>query len=110
MGARAAVKYAKGTDLRYADGHGGGIVYGRALCSDGKVRTLSRVAPFADTAFSVPAAVKVKGRTVSGFVMVETLGGWDTPSEEDPAVVKFVAYTYGRNASLLPAGKRKETA
>lgn len=74
---------------------------GRALCSDGKVRALARIASTADTFFSIPAAVKVSGRTVSGYVTVETREGLSTPTENDPAVVKFVAYTYGRNGALL---------
>lgn len=42
-----------------------------ALCSDGKVRSLSYIAPSADTFFSVPASVKVNGKTVSGYVTTQ---------------------------------------
>jgi len=75
---------------------------GRAVCSDGKVRSLARIAQTADTFFSVPAAVKVKGRTVSGYVTVECRSGSSVPTDDDPTVVRFVAYSYGRNGHLLP--------
>lgn len=78
---------------------------GRAMCSDGKVRALKRIAETADTFFSVPAAVAVNGRTVSGYVTVETAAGFSTATDDDPAVVKFVAHTYGKNHDALPAGK-----
>jgi len=99
-----------GTERRtYADGtflvqsfpwgfyHGGA-----AICSDGKVRTLKRIARTADTFFSVPASVTVKGKTVSGYVTVECRSGSSVETDEDPAIVRFVAYTYGRNGALLP--------
>jgi hypothetical protein len=68
----------------------GTFIAGRALCSDGKVRSLARIAQTADTFFSVPAAVKVNGRTVSGYV---------TPDAD--AGIIFHAYTYGRNGHVL---------
>lgn len=43
----------------------------RALCSDGKIRSLSYLAQQADTFFSVPAAVKVGRRYVRGYVCTE---------------------------------------
>jgi hypothetical protein len=78
---------------------------GRAICSDGRTRTLKRIALTADTFFSTPAAVTVNGRTVSGYITVETLDGYTTATGADPAVVKFVANSYGANADALPAGK-----
>ncbi len=80
----------------------GGFTGGRAICSDGNVRTLKRIAPTADTFFSVPAAITVKGKTVSGYVTVQTVKGWSTPTDDDPAVVRFIAYKYGKNGALLP--------
>lgn len=93
--------YAQGTCLvqRFPFGF---YVAGRALCSDGRLRALKRIAETADTFFSVPAAVTVKGRTVAGYVTVKTVSGSDVTTPEDPAVVRFVAYTYGRNGHLLP--------
>jgi hypothetical protein len=76
-------------------------VSGAALCSDGKVRKLKRIAATADTFFSVPASVVVNGRTVAGYVTVETLAGYSTETADDPAVVKFVSYTYRKNGALL---------
>lgn len=98
---RESRTYALGTrlDVTYPWGlHTGG----RALCSDGRTRELKRIAQTADTFFSVPAAVRVNGRTVTGFVTVETLVGWSTETDEDPYVVRFVANRYGRNGHLLP--------
>lgn len=77
---------------------------GRVLCSDGKVRALSRISQTADTFFSVPAAVRVGGKSVSGYVTFETRQGLSTPSPDDPVVAKFIRYEYAKNAALLPAG------
>jgi hypothetical protein len=81
----------------------------QVLCSDGRVRKCARIASTADTFFSVPAAVKVAGKTVSGYVTIEALSGLSTETEDDPAVVKFVAYTYGKNGDLLPKGAFRHT-
>ena len=101
MGVESRV-YAEGTELvrsfPWGCYHGG-----RALCSDGKVRALARIASTADTFFSVPAAVKVAGRTVSGYVTVECVSGSSVPTDDDPLVVRFVAYSYGKNGHLLPS-------
>lgn len=99
--------YAHGTSLTHTYPWGL-YVTARVLCSDGKVRTVSRISQTADTYFSVPAAVRVKGRTVSGYVTVETLSGSSVETETDPAVVKFVRYDNGRNADALPAGAYRE--
>lgn len=98
--------YALGTSLvSGAEWHGGsGFIGGRALCEDGKVRAVRFPrGGHADTFFSVPAVVTVKGKTVSGFVSVSTVAGYDTATEGDPAVVRFTAYRYGRNGYLIPA-------
>ena len=76
-------------------------VSGRALCSDGKVRKLKRVG-MADTFFSMPAAVSVKGKTVTGFITTCTEQGFSTESDTDRTVVYFHANLYGKNANLLP--------
>jgi len=95
---------AQGTFLeRGSEGWGLGWSHGRALCSDGKVRAVSFPrGGHADTFFSVPATVKVKGKTVTGFIMVSSRDGFDTATDDDPAVVKFTAYKYGKNGGLLP--------
>jgi len=46
----------------------------RLLCSDGQVRAAT-LASTPDTFFSVPASVRVKGKTVSGYMTVEEAGG-----------------------------------
>ena len=108
--------YALTTYLDTYDSPFGGFVRGRAMCSDGRVRNLKRISVTADTFFSVPASVTVKGRTIAGYVGVETCQGWTTHTDEgwtthgtgdDPALVKFHAYTYRKNHELLPAGSWK---
>jgi hypothetical protein len=79
---------------------------GAALCPDGKVRKLARIAESADTWFSVPAAVKAYGKTVAGYVTVETVAGFETVTDDDPAIVKFIPYQYRRNAFVFD---RKES-
>jgi hypothetical protein len=82
-----------------------GFVRGAAVCSDGKVRSLRfSNGGVADTFFSVPCSVQVRGKTVSGFCTIETVEGLSTETENDPLTVKFCAYSYGRNANALPAG------
>lgn len=77
-------------------------ISGKALCSDGRTRTVRFHSGIADTFYSVPCTITVKGKTVSGYVTVETLAGFSTPTEDDPAVVKFRAYRYGKNYNLIP--------
>lgn len=79
-------------------------VGGAAMCSDGKVRKLARISQTADTFFSIPAAVRVKGRYVSGYVYVETEDGWSVETDGYPLIVKFIAYKSGKNSDLLPSG------
>lgn len=67
------------------------FVGGKALCSDGKVRTIKRIAATADTFYSIPASVTVDGKTVAGYVGVD-----------DDNTVKFHSYTYRKNGTLLP--------
>lgn len=102
------MNYALDTSLTLAPGpFACGYVKGRAVCSDGTVRAVRFGAGIADTFFSVPCSVKVAGRTVSGYVTVETVEGWTTETDGDPACVKFIAYTYGKNADALPRGAWK---
>lgn len=42
----------------------------RLLCADGVIRAAT-LAPTADTYFSVPAAIRIKGKPVSGYMAVE---------------------------------------
>jgi hypothetical protein len=75
----------------------GTYVAARLLCSDGKVRSVSRIADTADTFYSVPATVKVAGRSVSGYMSFHH--DMDDP---EGCIAIFVAYTYGKNGHLLP--------
>jgi hypothetical protein len=99
--ARQTRAYAHGTSVTQ-DYPWGLYVSARVLCSDGKVRATARIAQTADTFFSVPAAVKVKGKTVAGYMTVECLSGSSVVTSDDPAAVKFIAYQNGRNHHLLP--------
>lgn len=100
--------YADGTSLTQSYPFGS-YVAALAMCADGRVRAVKRIAATADTFFSVPCAVAVAGRTVSGYLTIETRSGASTASDSDPAVVKFAAYDYGRNADALPAGLWRST-
>ena len=64
-----------------------------AACSDGKTRSALIVAD-ADTFFSVPARVNVKGKTVTGFVFLAGLG--------EEKTLTFAANRWMKNADLLP--------
>jgi hypothetical protein len=105
--------YGRGTSITVRSPWGL-YVSAKALCSDGKVRTVSRISITADTFFSVPAAVTVykngARRTVSGYITFETLTGMSTETEGDPMVVKFHRYSYGKNADALPMGAYREHA
>lgn len=98
------MQYARGTSLELEPGpFACAFVSGRALCVDGKVRAVRFPSGgIADTFFSVPATVTVGGKTVSGYVTVETVEGYSIPAEDDPEIVRFVANSYGRNGHLLP--------
>ena len=79
------------TFLTVDDSNYGGFTGGRVLCSDGTVRALKTIERYANTFFSVHASVKVKGKTVSGWV-----------SSDDYDRIVFRANKYGKNADLLP--------
>jgi hypothetical protein len=71
-----------------------------AICEDGIQRN-AHVTAEADTFFSLPAKVYVKGKTVAGFLTRSTLEGWSTPTDDDPAVWRFIAYSYRKNGHLI---------
>lgn len=60
------------------------------LCSDGRRRT-ARITADADTFFSIPASVQVKGKTVSGSI-----------SSDYDGDITFTAFQPGKNSYLLP--------
>ena len=95
--------YAEGTYLE-CDDYVYGYVNGRAMCPDGKVRMLKRILPYAETFFSIPASVAVKGRTVSGYVMISTVDGEPlvyADDDDDEKLVTFRPYLYGKNANVF---------
>jgi hypothetical protein len=93
-------EYANGTYL--AVSYPWGLFHGgRAMCPDGIVRTLKRISSTADTFFSIPASVTAYGKTVSGYVTCETVAGFSTETEDDPAVIKFVPYRYRKNWAIV---------
>ena len=65
----------------------------KALCEDGVTRSAVTTS-FPDTFFSVPAAVKVKGKTVSGFLSM----GHD---EEYNERVEFTALMGRKNTHMI---------
>lgn len=78
----------------------------RVLCSDGRVRIATATAE-PDTTATVPARVKVMGRTVSGHVYhrgnIDYLAaGWPDYDDTTPQY-RFTAYTYRRNGDALPS-------
>ena len=72
----------------------------RALCDDGVVRQVRNIRT-ADTWFSVPCSVVVKGKTVAGYLTGGTLSGSEVATVDDPSVVRFHAYTCRKNHALI---------
>ena len=96
-------EYARGTSITMTQPWGV-YVTAKAMCSDGKVRKVSRIAQTADSFDSVPASVRVNGKHIAGFITVETEKGFTVDMPDDPAIVKFYAYSYLKNGMVLPEG------
>jgi len=59
------------TFVRQSQPWGTYFPYGHAvLCADGKIRAC-RMAPTADTFFSIPASILIKCKRISGYVTIE---------------------------------------
>jgi hypothetical protein len=106
----STISYANGTWLRTAT-RWDLYAAGATLCADGKVRAPARIAATADTFFSIPAAVKVRGKTVSGYVSLRD--DIDSPrangTARDPgATVVFTPNSHGKNAGMLPAWQPRQ--
>lgn len=74
MNAENAFAYGKTRLALWRDNWGGSYFRrtgSRALCSDGKIRSLAHLAQQADTYYSIPAAVRVAGQYVKGYVTTE---------------------------------------
>jgi hypothetical protein len=93
-------EYAKGTHLVRTNAWGL-TVSGAAECPDGKVRKLKRISSTPDTFFSIPAAVRVNGKTVAGYVTIETVAGNTVRFDNDPEIVRFIPYTYRKNGRVF---------
>lgn len=120
MGTIETREYAQGTSVTQ-EFPWGFYIRARVMCPDGIVRATARIAMTADTFFSVPCAVNVrKGgpiHKVSGYLTIEAVSGSSVVTDDDPAIVKFIPYTYGKNANAfnIPAtvqrrGKDRVTA
>lgn len=72
----------------------------RLLCADGIIRA-AELAPTADTFFSIPARVRVKGKWLSGYATSIGASG-QTTDHSAGTVSQFCKHTNGINAALLP--------
>ncbi len=79
-----------------SNGAPGAII--RARCADGKVRHAT-VTAYADSYWTLPARVSVKGKTVSGHVYLHDSCG-DSPE------IRFTPYGWRKNHSMLPDWKQ----
>lgn len=69
------------------------------LCPDGKRRTVHTTGE-ADTFFSIPASVKVKGKTVTGYITTYSADGLTSSACEG---WEFRANKYGKNSGVFDA-------
>jgi hypothetical protein len=51
----------------------------RLMCSDGKIRA-AELASSGDTFFSVPARIRINGKTITGYYTVDTDSNWSKKS------------------------------
>ena len=78
----------------------------RLLCSDGKIRA-AELAVTADTFFSVPATIRVKGKTISGYMSTMAPSGLDS---DTPRVYVFRAHScHYETMGNFPTGEALET-
>jgi len=75
-----------------------------ALCPDGKVRKVKRIASTPDTFFSIPASVTYKGKTVAGYLHLKNVGDPANPLEFKDAVI-FSPYLYRKNGNIFNTEK-----
>lgn len=96
-------EYAKGTYLQYTMPWGL-YVGAKALCPDGKVRKVKRIASTPDTYFSIPASIKYKGKTVAGCVHLKNVADPQNPPVFEDAVI-FSPYLYRKNGNIFNTEK-----
>ena len=88
------MKYAKGTEIIRGPGPWALNIAARAICPDGRVRKM-RIGE-ADTFWTCPARLSYRGKTISGFVSLES----DSGLSSDPEL--FVKFTpQGVNADIF---------
>lgn len=80
----------EGTGFRLSAGPFRQVIGGRAICPDGKARSLAHVGE-PDTVWTRPAAVRVRGRYVRGYVEIATGSGLSVSMNHDPAFLRFIA-------------------
>lgn len=85
------MNYANGTYIHYTM-----IRSARAICPDGRIRRTKRISQTSDTFFSIPASMTVKGKTVAGYITVETIA-----SRRCQVIVKFVPYLHRTNGRIF---------
>lgn len=90
---RNTTHYAYGTSITQSYPFGI-YVSAYALCPDGRVRKVKRIAQTADSFFSIPASIKYKGKTVAGHLYFSN----DITS---PAAVMFAPYSYRKHGKIF---------
>jgi hypothetical protein len=96
-------EYAKGTYLQYTMPWSL-YVGAAALCPDGVVRKVKRIAETPDTFFSIPASVTYKGKTVAGHVYLRNVADPTNPLAFEDAVI-FSPYLYRKNGNIFNTEK-----
>jgi hypothetical protein len=91
--------YANGTYFQYKMPFGL-YIGAAALCPDGKVRKVKRIAETPDTYFSIPASVTYKGKTVAGYLHLKNVGDPANPREFRDAVI-FSPYASHKNGNIF---------
>lgn len=71
----------------------------RVLCSDGKIRACE-MAPTADTFFSVPASIRIAGKSITGYVTGED--AWDAANKVSYKAHSFHQHDGQEAKHLLP--------
>ena len=91
-------EYDKGTEV-ITTMPWGCFVRGKAVCPDGKVRSV-RLALCADSFFSIPASVVFRGKRVTGFVT------FAEDHETNRRWVEFIPNAFGKNSQAFSESER----
>ena len=78
----------------------------RLLCSDGKVRAVAYLAGTPDTFFSTPAAVRVRGKYITGYMTIEE---GLPPSDYKPTRIAYAFRHHNGQADFLPDWPQRYT-